>query len=88
MKRTYQKPQIAFENFVLTQNIATACGVYGNGNTLGKPGHGDISSCGWDVGGVTVWTDTIPCTIPRPADGEYDGVCYNSPEGNGIFASI
>lgn len=88
MKRTYQKPKIAFESFVLTQNIAATCGVYGNGNTLGKPGHGDIDSCGWDVGEFIVWTTSSSCTFPRPADGDFGGACYNSPEGNGIFASF
>ena len=89
MKRTYQKPQIAFESFVLTQNIATPCGVYGNGNTLGKPGHPDSSSCGWDMGNIVIWVDSkTGCDYEFDANGEFSGVCYNSPEGNGIFASI
>lgn len=90
MKRTYQKPQIAFESFVLTQNIAAPCGVYGNGNTLGKPGHGDVSSCGWEVSGFgVIWVNAESnCDLSFPADTEIGGACYNSPEGNGIFASI
>lgn len=89
MKRTYQKPQIAFESFVLTQNIATNCGDYSN-STTGKPSHGEQGSCGWQVDGFgVIWVDQQSgCSVFYGPDDEVCGVCYNSPSGNGIFASL
>lgn len=89
MKRTYQKPQIAFESFVLTQNIAKPCGDYSN-STTGKPTHGEPGVCGWEVSGFgVIWvSEESTCNQVTDPDIEFGGVCYNSPNGNGIFASI
>ncbi len=43
MKKTYQKPELIYENFTLMDSIAAKCGPNGNGNALLK--QGDIFTC-------------------------------------------
>lgn len=89
MKKTYVKPALAVESFVLSQSIALSCGVPGDGTSLGKPNHSDRVVCGWDVDGIIAWLDgNNVCTYPVGPNTEFDGVCYNNPSsGTTIFAS-
>lgn len=88
MKKTYQKPKISIERFVLSQTIAQSCG-YVSGNSSGKPTHANKNTCGWDDGyGDVYWLSADTCTEIVSEDftnGEY---CYNNPNGGvSIFAS-
>lgn len=88
MKKTYTKPRIAIENFVLTQNIAVSCG-YKDEDFLGWPTHGDKEKCGWNNGiGEVYWTAKPACSDSYSPDLVVGEVCYNSPAGVAtIFAS-
>lgn len=90
MKKTYVKPALVMESFVLSQNIAYNCGVPGGGTDLGSPGMGSRDTCGWiDSLGRELWLDTENvCDFKVNEDYEYIGVCYNSPSnGWSIFGS-
>lgn len=80
MKKTYTKPEIVFESFSLSTNIAGdcesivdnptkgTCGVLGN-----EPGVDNLFSAsvvGFD--GCQMWSDTDA----------YDGFCYHVPDDN------
>ena len=88
MKKTYTKPRVAIENFVLTQNIAVSCG-YKDEDFLGWPTQGDKESCGWNNGiGEVYWTEQPACSGNYSPDLVIGEVCYNSPAGVAtIFAS-
>ncbi|MBQ3356609.1 MAG: hypothetical protein IJG45_05785 [Oscillospiraceae bacterium] len=43
MKKTYQKPELLFEDFTLMDAIAATCGPNGNGNAVLK--QGDVYTC-------------------------------------------
>lgn len=90
MKKTYVKPALAVESFVLSQSIAAGCGAAGSGWELGRPNQSSINACGWKVDGIIVWLDsTSVCTDIQLNPGtEYEGVCYHTPEsGLNIFGS-
>lgn len=91
MKKAYTKPQLLVEDFALTQTVASGCGtsVYST-STLGHPNHWGRSTCGWDFGdGMILWVDSeSSCSIPWGADDDFNGYCYNNPDGGiSIFAS-
>lgn len=89
MKKAYNKPELFVESFQLTQSIASTCSVEWGGNTLGKPGHNDQTSCGWDMGNMVMWTESVAqCTTKIDEATEAFGLCYNTPNGgNSIFGS-
>ena len=91
MKKTYVKPALAVESFVLSQSIAVNCGVPGGGTEMGAPNHVDKISCGWEMDSATViWLDTMAniCTFPVGEDEPVYGMCYNNPNGGvTIFGS-
>lgn len=88
MKKTYVKPALVIESFMLSQNIALSCGVPGDGTSVGKPNHSDRFVCGWDVDGIIAWLDSKVCNYLIDENTEFDGVCYNNPSsGTTIFAS-
>ena len=72
MKKTYSKPEIMFEDFSLSTNIAS-CGTKIEGQSSGN--------CAYVVKNEFttsyIFTSDIPdvCTTPE-ADGEYNGICY------------
>lgn len=87
MKKVYSKPEIMFEDFTLTTNVASGCDVPTN-----LPSQNE---CGMDFSGVVVFmTGMTGCTgvqidpTAPNGDGEYNGICYHvfSDERN-IFAS-
>lgn len=79
MKKSYVKPQVLFESFQLSANIA--------GNCSFKTGHA-IDECAYTTGGRPVFVDGVTACTTTPADGKWDGMCYHIPEGtNGLFTS-
>ena len=89
MKLPYTKPLVVIESYDMAQSISNNCGTT-SGSTLGKPTHGDKSSCGWDFGGLAVWMEAaLGCAdVQIGADVPWDGVCYNNPNGGvAIFGS-
>lgn len=82
MRKSYTKPEILFEDFTVTANIATGCDelchsaeyvcalekTYG-GMTLNIFTIGTVSNC-----------DTGPAGI-------FDNLCYHAPEGYNTFSS-
>lgn len=87
MKKTYSKPQIMFEAFTLSTNIASGCGVITKLPSEGTCGFtperwpADVIIFNMDVSGSNC--TTAPC-------GEYDGLCYDNPSagtGMNLFTS-
>lgn len=73
-KRNYSKPQIVYESFELSSNIAASCTVIVNS--------ADIATCakGQDIGGVTVFGSTANCDyVPE----DMDKFCYHVPINDG-----
>lgn len=89
VKKQYTKPEIYVEEFKISQNIATACGVPGGGTSTGRPRYADGYSCAWDVNGWKIFIESTVCTDEQYGEDEpYDGMCYNNPvAGNSVFAS-
>ena len=70
MKKAYSKPQIYFESFSLSQNIAAGCEVPVGDPRLEFTGLGfaftdEDNNCGYKVPGQV------------GGDGEYNGICYH-----------
>ena len=85
MKKVYNKPNFNIEFFALNQSIANGCGITSSvpgGNSIGRPNHWEKTTCGWEMGGMSVWPEgNRSCTYPMDPETEMDGVCYNNPEG-------
>ena len=86
MKKTYQKPDIMFEDFSLNVSIAGGCE-----RIVGSPSEGSCAIEG--SGGVAVFSETIiacdftPEGLGQGAD-QYDGFCYHVPtEQSNLFNS-
>ncbi len=85
MKKMYSKPEIMFESFAVSTNIAGDC----------KPPYVNNASkgtCGvvTSAPGMTVFVDaTTGCTIPdKDNDDMYNGLCYHVPsEYSSLFNS-
>lgn len=88
MKKAYTKPQLFVEDFALTQTVAVNCGTWGN-TPLGKPNHKDKTTCGWYFDEyTTLWISEPTCNIPWGENDDFQGICYNNPDGGvSIFAS-
>lgn len=84
MKRTYQKPEIIFENFALNTSIASGCEVIVEGASSG--------TCGLEFGGDMLFQEGITGCTDKPTlggDGSYNGMCYYTPiETNNLFNSL
>ena len=79
MKKRYSEPEIMFENFVLSTNIAGDCEV--------KTYVPSNDTCGLDFSCLMVFLDGMGgCTDIQVdnvgGDGEYNGICYHVPSGN------
>ena len=85
MKKRYAKPQIVFENFALSTNIAGDCEV--KNNLQGR------DACPYTVSTIFHGDRNIFITEPSgcttiEADGDYNGLCYHVPlESNNLFTS-
>lgn len=73
MKKSYNKPEIAFESFALCSSIAAGCGVHVDGANAG--------ACGITFGGETIFMTGIAgcATQVETDDGLYNGLCYHVP---------
>lgn len=73
MKKAYSKPQIMFDDFTLSTNIAGDCDV--KTNTFGN------NTCGMDFSGLKVFLDTMGGCDHKitsdGGDGEFAGICYH-----------
>lgn len=86
MKKKYEKPEIMFESFSMSTNIASGCehqnvthsdGVYGCGYKLER--FDDV-----------VFTEAVGCNAHEvlDSDGSYNKICYHVPsENNNLFTS-
>ena len=80
MKKTYAKPQIVFESFQLTANIAGDC------NT--KPNSTNEATCGYNDNGWIVFQNSAVCNVQVGPDGKHNGLCYHVPTGDmSVFTS-
>jgi len=86
MKKTYQKPDIMYEDFSLSTNIAGDCE-----RIVGNPTEGSCALEG--SGGVAVFNgnmsvcDFTPESYNQAAD-QWDGFCYHVPtEQSNLFNS-
>ena len=72
MKKVYTKPEIMFDNFSLTTNIASVCEVKIEGPTQG--------TCGLRWGATTIFVEKASGCAKQVKDGEgYNGLCYHVP---------
>jgi hypothetical protein len=85
MKKPYSKPDIMFESFSLSSNIAL-CDVRCNTPTENQ--------CGYRFGAEMLFVSSvIACTTPVldgsiHLGGRYDGLCYHNPhDQNNLFGS-
>ena len=80
MKKTYAKPQIVFESFQLTANIAGDC------NT--RPNSTNEATCGYNDNGWIVFQNSAVCNVLAGPDGNYNRLCYHVPTGDiSVFTS-
>lgn len=83
MKREYSKPEIVFESFALSTNIAASCEIDTNQASRGV--------CGFYLPGVgNVFDNSVPACVRkvRPDSGEYNQYCYHVPtEARSLFNS-
>lgn len=86
MKKTYQKPEIMFENFAASTNIAATCEV--------KTWTPNSGNCGFPIedeflGTKVLFTSEMVdvCKVTE-AEGPYNGLCYDVPnEAFNLFNS-
>lgn len=80
MKKTYQTPDIYFDTFQLSTNIA-ACKVHNYTMSNGE--------CGFEVGSRVAFTTEVTGCKWKITDGSmFDGLCYHVPTDlNNLFNS-
>lgn len=83
MKKVYSKPEIVFESFSLSQNIAAGCEFIS-----------DVKGGGLNFGSFVLFFNdaSSPCTgdgrvTSEGGDGQYDKICYHVPQGQNLFDS-
>lgn len=74
MKKTYSKPEIAFESFSLSHNIAAGCEE--------KTHTPAARACAVDFSGVSLFLDDMDACKDIQVDnlggdGEFNGICYH-----------
>ena len=87
MKKVYSKPEIMFEDFSVSVNVASGCEAKTNLLTQ--------NTCGIDFSGVVVFMEGMSgCSgiqVPpqnEAGDGEWNGVCYHTfLDDKNVFAS-
>lgn len=81
MKKTYVKPEVYFESFELSTNIAKDCEQRVTTHTQGM--------CGIDYAGQWIFTDKITgCKDIKIEDNGNEYLCYHVPvEANNLFNS-
>ena len=83
MKKTYVKPEVYFEDFQLSANIAGNCGTISNAAAYVCPITVDVAG----FGTVTAFqTKESGCSWTPPSN--YDGICYQPPaDSTRVFSS-
>lgn len=84
MKKSYVKPQVYFENFHLSANIAGECEAIVKNQSKG--------TCGYTMGNMVIFTMTDPIDVcsTQIEDGseQYNKLCYHGPyAANNVFSS-
>lgn len=85
MRKAYSKPEIFFEDFSLTTNIAANCEFIINTSSE--------NVCGFEIqdeflGTQVLFTNGVTNCKTVPQDGMYNGFCYHNPgETNNMFTS-
>jgi len=80
MKKSYSKPEIAYESFATSTSIAIGC-------ELITPMPSYDEYCGYPIQGTVVFVEGAQCKN-KPQNGEYNGFCYHVPnEYNNLFNS-
>ena len=80
MKKTYMRPEIMFESFTLSTNIAGDCEV-----KTDTPSKGN---CGLEAPGLgTVFLEGMTGCSWQVGEQAHDGICYHTFEGNSLFNS-
>lgn len=86
MKKTYEKPEIMFESFVASANIAGNCEV--------KTWTPNSGQCAYIIPRtqfteeIHLFVEGVNACVEKPADGMYNGFCYHIPtETNNLFNS-
>lgn len=82
MKKRYSKPEIMFESFTTSTNIAAGCenifGLYSRG-VCGIP---------TNVPGMTIFNEGSGCTVQGNDESVHNGLCYHVPTaGDNLFNS-
>ncbi len=88
MKRVYNKPEIMFEDFSLSTNIANGCefeASFSKGTCAAKVEEMGLT---WNV----FFSDIAACTTTAPGkeedDNEFNGICYHVPvDTSNVFSS-
>ncbi len=81
MKKVYSKPEIIFEDFALSTNIAGNCEVKTNTPS-------QMQCAYYSDFDEAVFLDTIQACSTYPSEGVYDGFCYHVPtEDKNLFNS-
>lgn len=83
MKKVYRKPQIIFESFEVSTNIASGC------KFTNVTHSSDEYGCGYKLGRFddVIFTTVMGCTTTED-DGDYNGICYHVPTDSGsLFTS-
>lgn len=77
MKKQYSKPEIMFESFLMSTNIAGDCGEIVNN-------HAEYSCPYVDRSGNKVFTEALAgiCTDVTQADGANNSICYHTPSND------
>ena len=84
MKRAYSKPEIMFESFSLSTNIAGDCEVRTNTPAQGVCAYTYEDEFG---GTVTLFTSKVAACGDTEVSDEYGGICYHTFANNNLFNS-
>lgn len=81
MKRQYGKPEVTFENFTLSANIASSCGDALSYHSLDADcmfhsTYGDPNSCVFYENDFSVFLDLAVCDL-QPDGESWSQVCYH-----------
>ncbi len=79
MKKQYVKPELYFEDFELSANIATGCEA---------PTNHTKDQCAYSVGGENVFVEGVTNCTTKPEGEQWGDLCYHNPsENNKLFTS-
>ena len=90
MKKNYQKPDIFFEDFAFSSNIAAGCGVADKVHDSVcqyNANHGNPDDCHFYDNGAKLFLESGSC-LSTPVDGMFGNLCYHTAgEDSRIFNS-